>query len=323
MLMREVIDAWSLIDRPDTSGELVHAYFAENFGDPCRPQVTRLGAPGRGTDVVTWTIPGAQGKTRGGSARTLAVAGRLGGVGIRPRAEGTVSDADGAVVALAAAIKLSRSLDVGDRCRGDVVIVTQVCPGAPTRDVPVKGQLDHPAPLEDLLRCEAPEAADALISVDTTRSHYFLNHTGIAVSPTLVNGYLLRLSEDLLQVCAEVTSEPPVALPITMQDITPHGNGVFRINSIMQPARFFRGPVVGLASVSRHPIRGITTGANRPQNLEEAARFCVEVARRFGRGALEFFDPVEYERLVGLYGSMEILVRGGADVRSAQGEDLV
>jgi hypothetical protein len=309
MLYREVIDAWTLLDRPDASGAILEKEFESEFGPTGRPAVIRLGDEDHGTDVVRWDIPGANGKSTGGNARTLAIVGRLGGIGVRPRAEGMVSDADGAIVAVACALKLLRAAGLGEPAQGDVAIVTHICPRGAVRDSPVPGQMDSPAPHQKILEHEAVTEADALLSVDTTRSHYFLNHSGIAISPPVVAGYILKISDALMKICAEVTNEPPVALPITMQDITSHGNGIFRINSIMQAAALFKGPVVGVASVSRHPIKGVTTGANRPANLEEASRFCTEVARQFTRGSIDIYDQAEYARLVELYGSMEGLVR--------------
>ncbi|MDW8010480.1 MAG: DUF1177 family protein [Sulfolobales archaeon] len=78
-------------------------------------------------------IPGASGKTAGGSAPTLGIVGRLGGVGARPAYIGMVSDADGAVVALAAAYKIAEMSKRGDILPGDVTLTTHICPNAPTR----------------------------------------------------------------------------------------------------------------------------------------------------------------------------------------------
>jgi hypothetical protein len=36
-------------------------------------------------------------------------------------------------------------------------------------------------------------------------------------------------------------------------------------------------------------------------------RFCLEVAKAFGQGSCAFYDSVEFERLVALYGSMKHL----------------
>lgn len=310
MLTREIIDAWSLIDRPDSGGDIISAYFATETTDPrLLPEVHHVRAETGSTEVLRWTLPGSAGHANGGTAPTLAIVGRLGGTGVRPHKEGTVSDSDGAVIAVATALKLVRAIEYGEPTHGDVIIVTHICPDAPTRDHPVRGQMDSPVPIDELLsRFESPNQAAALISVDTTRSHYLLNHSGLAITPTLINGVLMRISDDLMNLLAEVTSEPPVALPITMQDITPMSSGLFRINSIMQPGNYFHGPMIGLASVSRHPIRGTTTGANRPENLETGARFCVEAARRFGCNSLLFVDDDQYQKFTSLYGDLSFLV---------------
>lgn len=310
MLTREIIDSWALIDRPDAGGNIISAFFKTETTNPrLRPEVHRISSGTHSTDVLRWTLPGRAGRSSGGAAPTLAIIGRLGGTGVRPHREGTVSDCDGAVIAVATALKLVRAIEYGEPTWGDVIVVTQMCPSAPIRNYPVSGQMDSPVPVDVLLsQFESPSEADALISVDTTRSHYLLNHTGLAITPTLINGVLMRVSDDLMNLLAQVTSDPPVALPITMQDITPISSGLFRINSIMQPGNYFQGPMVGLASVSRHPIRGATPGASRPENLEAGARFCVEAARRFGRELISFVDEEQYARFTSLYGDFGFLV---------------
>ncbi len=44
--------------------------------------------------------------------------------------------------------------------------------------------------------------------------------------------------------------------------------------------------------------------ASHAIDIEEAARFMLEVAKEFGRGKCRFYDEAEYARLVKLYGSM-------------------
>lgn len=310
MLLDEVTCSWAWIDRPDASAEAMREYWKQHHAH-LEPTVTRLESDRGATEVVEWVIPGHSGRTNGGDAPTLAIAGRLGGVGARPTYTGTVSDGDGAVVAAAVALKLSRAHDYNEPTAGDVHVITHVCPDAPTRDVPVPGQMDSPVPPGDLLQYEAPAAADAVFSVDTTRGHRIMNHTGIAVTATLVNGYLLRVSEDLLDLYADVTNEPPQVLPVTMQDILPTGSGIYRINSIMAPGEYFDGPVVGVATVSASLVRGTRTGATPPATLETAARFCVEAARRFGEDRLVLHDAEEYGRIVERFGPMDRLVGRG------------
>ena len=77
-------------------------------------------------------IPGSNGKIKGGSAPTIGLLGRLGGIGARPERIGFVSDGDGALAAVALAAKLLDMQNKGDVLDGDVFISTHICPNAPT-----------------------------------------------------------------------------------------------------------------------------------------------------------------------------------------------
>jgi hypothetical protein len=101
-----------------------------------------------------------------------------------------------------------------------------------------------------------------------------------------------------------------VTFPITMQDITPYGNGVDHINSILQPATVTTAPVVGVAIGAESVVPGCGTGASHEIDIAEAVRFAIEVAKELGAGTCRFHDPDEFERLVVLYGSMKHLQRG-------------
>ncbi|MFN3283946.1 MAG: DUF1177 family protein, partial [Pseudothermotoga sp.] len=97
---------------------------------------------------------------------------------------------------------------------------------------------------------------------------------------------------------------------ITIQDITPYGNGVYHLNSIMQPCTVVDVPVVGVAITTEIPVAGCATGASHEVDIELASRFCVEVAKYFGRGQINFYDKEEFERLQKLYGDLTFLVSG-------------
>ena len=60
------------------------------------------------TEFIRIKIPGLHGKSKNGNVPTLGIIGRLGGVGARPEKIGIVSDADGAVTAIATALKISK-----------------------------------------------------------------------------------------------------------------------------------------------------------------------------------------------------------------------
>ncbi|MBI4561371.1 MAG: DUF1177 family protein, partial [Candidatus Rokubacteria bacterium] len=99
----------------------------------------------------------------------------------------------------------------------------------------------------------------------------------------------------------------------TMQDITPYGNGLFHLNSILQPATATDAPVVGVALTAEVPVPGSATGASQPQDIELAVRFCLEVAKAFGKGECRFYDAAEWEIIQRRYGAMRVLQTLGRD----------
>src|SRR5699024_9816688 len=148
---------------------------------------------------------------------------------------------------------------------------------------------------------------DAILSIDTTKGNNVFNHKGIAISPTVKSGYILKFSEDLVRILATTTGDLPATFTVTTQDITPYGNGVYHINSILQPAVATDSPVVGVAITARSAVPGSATGASHEIDIAQAARFSIEVAKEFTSGKIDFYDAPEFERLERLYGSMKHL----------------
>jgi hypothetical protein len=228
-----------------------------------------------------------------------------------PHRIGLVSDADGAITALAAALKITEMRTHGDILPGTVMVATHLSPCSPIiphKPVPF---MNSPISVEVMNRHEVDLAMEAILSVDTTKGNRIINHKGFAISPTVKDGYILRVSEDLLDIMQTVTGRLPVVFPVTTQDITPYGNSLYHLNSIMQPATATHAPVVGVAITSEVPVPGCSTGANHPLDIELAARFCLEVAKAFGQGRCAFYDKDEFKRMTRLYGSMERLKSSG------------
>lgn len=317
-MLQQVLETVALLDSAQVTGmqvaELLQSRGAREV------QVRRVEGEQGHTDFIRVVIPGFQGKTRGGLAPTLGIIGRLGGIGARPTVRGLVSDADGAITALAVALKLLDMQARGDSLPGDVIITTHICPNAPTQPHDPVPFMGSPVDMGTMNRMEVDPAADAVLSVDTTRGNRIINHRGFAISPTVKEGYILRVSTDLIDVMEVVTGQPARVFPLSVQDITPYGNGLYHLNSILQPATATSAPVVGVALTAVTPVPGCATGAVQEVDIEQAARFCIEVANRFGEGKCAFYDPVEFERLVALYGSMRHLqTLGRVEAAPAQG----
>lgn len=259
------------------------------------------------TDFVQVRIPGRNGKTKGGPAPTLGIIGRLGGVGARPARIGLTSDGDGCIAALSAALKIADMSVKDDVLEGDVIVATHVCPRAPTLKHEPVDFMDSPVPMSVMNAEEVSPEMDAVLSIDTTKGNRVINRRGFAISPTVKEGWILHISEDLLRIMEMTTGELPVTFPITMQDITPYGNGIYHINSILQPCVATNAPVVGVAITTVSMVPGCGTGASHEADIAETARFAVETAKEFGRGTCAFFDLDEFERIVSRYGRMNHL----------------
>lgn len=307
MALKQVIEISEILESPAVDRDHLRSYFQEKGLQETEiafhPVATEKGK----TTFVNIHIHGAEGKASGGAAPTLGIIGRLGGIGARPHRIGLVSDADGAITALACAGKILDLRARGDVLPGDVMVATHLSPASPITPHEPVPFMDAPVPVATMNAYEVDESMEAILSIDTTRGNRVINHRGFAISPTVKDGYILRVSEDLLEIMQHVTGCPPVVFPITTQDITPYGNGLFHLNSIMQPATATHAPVVGVALTSEVPVPGCATGANHPLDIEAAVRFVLEVAKAFGRSECAFYDPEEFERIRSLYGSMEHL----------------
>ncbi len=302
MLMKQILDVYELLDRSDASGALV-ADFMRGLGAE-DVTVTPITGPKGKTDMIRICIPGTKGKSAGMDAPTLGVLGRLGGLGARPEQIGFVSDGDGALVALSVAAKLLDMKAKGDRLEGDVIVCTHVCPDAPTsphKPVPFMGS---PVDMATVNKHEVDGSMDAILSVDTTKGNRVINTRGFAISPTVKSGYILRVSEDLLDIMQMTTGRLPYVFALSTQDITPYGNDIYHLNSILQPATATDVPVVGVAITTEVPVAGCATGATHITDIEEAGRFVLETAKAYGRGQLSFYDRDEFEKITARYGSM-------------------
>ena len=302
MLLKQVLDLFEVLDTPQASGEIVKKMLLEAGADEVKVQ-TVTGDQGS-TDCIKVWIYGRNGKHAGGTVPTLGIIGRLGGLGARPEVVGFTSDGDGALAAMAAALKLAQMHKNGDVLEGDVILSTHICPDAPTQEHFPVPFMDSPIDMELCNRMDVDEGMDAILSIDTTKGNRVINLNGIAISNTIKEGYILEVSNDLMDVMTRVTGQLPAIFPCAQQDITPYGNDLYHINSILQPAVATSAPVVGIAITTATPVAGCATGASHEIDVELAVRFSVEAAKAFGEGKCAFYDAAEYERILALYGSM-------------------
>lgn len=305
MSWKHVLESFDLLDSPAANGEAVRNLW-QNHGAEDVFVETVAGHAGA-TDFVRVLIPGTRGKSAGGTAPTLGIIGRLGGLGARPEKIGFVSDGDGALTVVAAAAKLLEMASRGDQLEGDVIVSTHIDPDAPTQPHDPVPFMGSSIDMSINNKYEVTPDMDAIISVDTTKGNRICNHRGFAITPTIKEGWILRVAEPLLGIAEQTSGTAPVVLPITMQDITPYGNDVYHMNSIVQPSTATTAPVVGLAITTISAVPGSATGATDLGSVESAVRFVIETAKDFGRDKLAFFDDEDFAQLTARYGSMSRL----------------
>lgn len=309
MALKQVLDVYEILDDIHVNGEVVTEY-AKSKGilDATYTRVDEGKGP---TDFIRLVIPGRNGKLNGGKAPTLGIIGQLGGIGARPERIGFVSDGDGALSAVATAIKLIDMVGKGDQIDGDVIVSTHICPTAPTMPHDPVPFMGSPVDMATNVKLTVDPDMDAILSVDTTKGNRILNKRGFALTPTVKAGYILHISEDLLQFQQTSTGELPCVLALTTQDITPYGNGLYHMNSILQPCCGTDAPVVGVAITTESSVPGCATGATHEVDVAEVVQFCVEAAKEFTAGKCSFYDKDEFEMIQKLYGSMKVLQTRG------------
>jgi len=307
MALKQVIEVYELMENPVIEESIIKEFFIDRGLDESEIEIRKIKEDKEETQFAKITIRGKEGKLKGKTAPTLGGIGNLGGIGARPHKIGLVSDADGAITALASAAKLVEMRAKGDVLKGDVIVTTHLCPRSPIiphEPVPFIGS---PVSMDTMNKYQVAEEMEAILSIDTTKGNRVINYRGFTISPTVKDGYILRISEDLLDIMQIVTGKMPVVFPITTQDITPYGNGLYHLNSIMQPATVTSSPVVGVAITTEVPVPGCATGANHCLDIEMATRFVIEVAKAWCEGECSFYDEKEYQILISLYGSQELL----------------
>ncbi len=310
MLIKQVIELFDILDSSYASGAAVRDYLLGIKPD-AKIEVKLLKGSKGSTDMVRVWIPGSEGKSSGGNAPTIGVLGRLGGIGARPEMTGFVSDGDGALSALCVAAKLLDMQTKGDYLKGDVFVSTQISPCAPTvphEPVPFMGSAVETGIInkEEII----PEL-DAVLVADTTKGNKIINKRGFAISNTVKQGWILPVANDLLDVMMRTTGQLPATFPLSMQDITPYANELYHMNSILQPSTATPAPCVGVAITAETVVPGCGTGASHFADVEETARFMLEVAKDFGKGLVSFYDQENFDKLVEYYGSMEKLQTPG------------
>jgi hypothetical protein len=265
---------------------------------------------GREMTFVKILFPGRRGKSTGGNTRTLGVIGSLGALRVPGENLALVSDADGCLVALALALRLARMAAKGQVLANDVLISTQLChdgraePHDPYPFVmsPIPSRLKHPRLVDPSM--------DGLVVVETCKSNKLVSHKGFAITHVAKEGMLLRLHANLIHIQEMVTGRLPVIFPVSQQDLTPYETGIHHVCGMMLPGLYTDAPVLGVPLTTEAQTWPAWTNVAHAPELDQAGRFCLEVATRFGLGECEFFYEDDYQAMKRFYGTLPRAVAG-------------
>lgn len=303
-LSNEIALAYGLLNRYDATSESVISLLRAQ-GLP-HASIKQVESNGVFSDFLRILIPGVAGKSVGMNAPTIGIVGRLSGIKLEGQPLSLVSDADGAIAAIALALSLGRLCRSGEGPLGDVIISTQIA-------LQSSSQSHHPAaltasPIDTRMACaaEVDPLMDAVLSIAVCRATRWVNADGISITPTVKEGYILPPCDGILDLLESVTGRHPVIFPLTTYDITPAGNGLYHVNSIMQPSLETESPVVGVALTSVNLVPGTTPRHNNLADVELAIRFVLEVIYGFTSGGLEFYNKEEFLRAKSQYGDISL-----------------
>lgn len=305
MALKQTIEAYELLDSAYVDGPaLVEVFKGRGVDDVSS---WRLHGEKGFADIISINFPGKHGKTSGGNAPTLNIAGSLGGIGGRPEITGIVSDADGAVVAIASGLKIADMRMKGDFLEGDVIIRTNICPNAPTLPHDPLPFMANWIDYGELANQIMVENADGILKPETAKGIRILNQKGFAISCTVKEGWMLRVSPDALDIMERVTGRRAAVVPTTMQDVTPFANDIYHLCGLVEVPHGIKAPTIGVAITAEVAVPGAAPFVSSVSDMEEAVRFCVSVAIDFGKGQFKFFDEDEFNKIISLYGPMDYL----------------
>ena len=313
-MLKEILDTNKILEAPSLSATDITTFLNANgtLSQTTTMPVT-MPNPTDSFHVITALIRGADGKSNGGTAPTTCIIGQLGGLAVRPYEPGLVSDADGAICSLAVAKKLIDMSNTGDQLAGDIIVTTHNCTRPPLR-LDSLGQPIYPysilapttmdnihkimlASIEQFSGASSSQV-DTFFSVDATKGNDFANFPGFAITPVVVNGWIVPLTEDLIAEVSQTTGFTPNILPLSIYDITPYELlynpdftiNITRINSILAPSIQTNKPYVGVATTVQVNVPGSAGSANFFTSLESAGRFMLEASRKLGEARYKVYN---------------------------------
>ncbi|MEM0165758.1 MAG: DUF1177 domain-containing protein [Saccharolobus sp.] len=233
---------------------------------------------------------------KGNGKNRVEVLGRLGAIQMQGINKGLVSDADGAIVTLATILELINLMEKGIYLEVDVSLITNISLRA--KLIPHK-PFDFMVPqigLDEALKEEVDPKANLILSIDSTKGNRIAKFDDFAITHVIKNGYILKVSDEVIDIYNRVTGHEVYIIPLTTGDLVPLDFNIYHISTLVTPWLYTESPVIGIGTVSKQVIPGYVTGVINWEMLEHASRFCLEMLKFVEQGG-KVYDEAELEEL--------------------------
>ena len=273
--------------------------------DPVERIRRRLEGRVKFDEVVVEGVPVIKALYEGGGRR-VEILGRLGA--IQTGEKGLVSDADGAVVSLTTLLELLNLREKGIELKLDVSFATNLSTTARLIPHSPFKFMVPPVGLDEALKVEVDPQATTVLSIDSTKGNRLAKYDDFALTHVIKDGYILKLSDEVLDIYNRVTEHEVYMVPLTSGDLTPLDVNVYHISTLISPWLYTSAPVVGLATVSPRAIPGYETGVMNLNMLEHASRFCLEFLKYMEKGG-SVYNEEELRELERRFGPSNLVRR--------------
>lgn len=296
-MLKQGIEVFDLLTSAKVNSTRIVEYIS-SFG-PCKAQVEGSCGPNGSYKTLKVTIAGTDGAISGGKSPTLGFVGQVGDQASSQSKNERIPDYIGTSIVLLTAAKILQMITSGNALRGDVILSAQIGSNTSTSVSSENTTFQKEVPTHT----EVSLVMDAVISIGSYRGAKIGYNKSIAISPTVKEGYILEISDDLWALAKKTNDVSPISLPLSQQDIIPCEKGLPQAHTILQPSRATSAPVVGIGiqneMASRH---GLNTSLF--ERIESTGRFLVTVATAFTNNNCSLYDEHEFTILRTSYGDM-------------------
>lgn len=293
-MLKQGIEVLDLLTSAEVNGTMLVEYL--NSLGSCEAQVECVCGLNGSYKTLKVTITGTDGAISGGGSPTLGFVGQVGDQASSQSKNERIPDYIGTSIVLLTATKILQMNKSGNALRGDVILSAQISSNTATSE---NTTLQKEVPTHT----EVSQFMDAVISIGSYKREKVGYHKGIAISPTVKEGYILKLSDDLWALAKKNTDVLPISLPLSQQDIIPRETGLPQAHTILQPSRATSAPVVGIG-IQNEKASGQGLETCFSERIESTGRFLATVATAFTNGECSFFDEQEFTLLRTSYGDM-------------------